>query len=108
MAGSSIFAGIFLEPYDMKDIHSKIGTVITLGGGLVVIFFLADPFQGLIWSQIGLSIQLPWTIFALIALTSSQRVMGKFASPPSHRSSLWIIAAVVTALNVLLLVQMLR
>lgn len=108
MAGSSIFAGIFLEPYDMKDIHSKIGTVITLVGGLIVIFFLADPFQGLIWSQIALSIQLPWTIFALIALTSSQKVMGKFANPPSHRRSLWIIAAIVSALNVLLLLQILR
>jgi manganese transport protein len=108
MAGSSIFAGIFLEPYDMKDIHSKIGTVITLAGGLIVIFCIADPFQGLIWSQIALSIQLPWTIFALIALTSSGKVMGKFVNPPSHRRSLWIIAAAVSALNVLLLVQMLR
>jgi manganese transport protein len=73
-----------------------------------VIIFLSDPFQGLIWSQIALSIQLPWTIFALIALTSSSKVMGKFASPPSHRRSLWTIAVVVSALNVLLLFQMLR
>jgi manganese transport protein len=107
IAGSSIFAGMFLEPYDMKDIHSRIGALITLAGGMIMIFFLTDPFRGLIWSQIVLSIQLPWTIFALIALTSSQRVMGKFASPPSHRRSLWIIAVIVSALNVLLLTRLL-
>ncbi|MGE5894599.1 MAG: Nramp family divalent metal transporter [bacterium] len=108
MAGASIFAGIFLEPYDIKDSHSRIGAAITVAGALVIIVFLTDPFKGLIWSQIALSIQLPWTVFALIKLTSSNRVMGKYANPPSHRISLWIIAVIVSALNAMLLIQILR
>lgn len=106
MAGGSIFAGVFSEPFDLSDSHSRAGVAITLIGALVVIFFLRDPFQGIIWSQIALSIQLPWTIIGLIALTSSSKVMGRFANPPSHRVLLWATAAVVSVLNVMLLLQM--
>ncbi|MBI5101542.1 MAG: Nramp family divalent metal transporter [Nitrospirae bacterium] len=107
MAGGSIFAGIFMEPFNINDSHSRIGIMITLGGGLLAIFFLSDPFQGLIWSQIALSIQLPLTIFSLIYLTSSARVMGKFANTCREKISLWTVAAIVSVLNVMLLIQML-
>ncbi len=107
MAGGSIFAGAFLEPYDIQDSHSRLGVVITIAGALACIALLRDPFQGLIWSQIVLSIQLPWTVFALVALTSSTQVMGKFANPPSHKASLWTVAVIVTVLNVMLLMQLL-
>ncbi|MHB8880167.1 MAG: Nramp family divalent metal transporter [Thermodesulfovibrionales bacterium] len=107
MAGGSIFAGIFMEPFHLEDIHSRVGVLVTLVGGLLLIFLLKDPFQGLIWSQIALSIQLPLTIFGLISLTSSGTVMGRFANTPKDRLSLWLIAVIVSSLNVLLLVQML-
>jgi len=74
-------------------------------GALLIIFFIRDPFRGLIWSQIALSIQLPWTIFALIFLTSSPKVMGKFSNSKSNKLSLWFIAAIVSFLNVMLLIQ---
>ncbi|MGC2061547.1 MAG: Nramp family divalent metal transporter [Thermodesulfovibrionales bacterium] len=107
MAGGSIFAGIFREPFDLQDSHSRTGILITLLGGLVVLFFLVDPFTGLIWSQILLSVQLPLTIFGLISLTSSARVMGKHANTRNEKISLWTVAAVVSVLNLLLLVQIL-
>ena len=107
MAGGSIYAGAFREPLDLTDSHSRIGVAITVLGALVLIFFLRDPFQGLIWSQIALSVQLPLTIFALIALTSSRKVMGKFANPPSHRVLLWAAGLIVIFLNIMLLVQLL-
>lgn len=107
MAGASIFAGMFMEPYDIKDSHSRTGAALTVAGALAGVLLLGDPFQGLIWSQIALSIQLPWTIFALIVLTSSSKVMGRFANPASHKVSLWAIAAVVTGLNVMLLLDLL-
>ena len=105
MAGGSIFAGIFREPFDPSDSHSRTGVAITILGGLLVIFFLQNPFQGILWSQIILSIQLPWTIAALIGLTSSSRVMGRFANPVSHKVLLWITALVVSFLNVMLLIE---
>jgi manganese transport protein len=106
MAGGSIFAGIFQEPFDPSDSHSRTGVIITILGALLIVFFIRDPFQGMIWSQIILSIQLPLTIFALIFLTSSSQVMGKFANPVSHKIMLWLTAVVVSFLNVVLLAQM--
>jgi manganese transport protein len=107
MAGGSIFAGVFQEPFDIKDIHSRIGALTTLLGALVIIFFIRDPFQGLIWSQIILSIQLPWTIFAQIFLTSSPQVMGKFANRLWDKILLAATAIIVSFLNIMLLMQIL-
>jgi manganese transport protein len=103
IAGASIFAGILGEPYDIKDKHSKIGAGITLIGGAAAIFLISDPFKGLILSQVLLSIQLPLTVFTLIYLTSSGRVMGKFKNDRLGRIILFTIAAIVTFLNIMLL-----
>jgi len=107
MAGGTVFAGIFKEPYNIKDRHTRTGVIITLTGGLIAILFLTNPFRGLIWSQIILSIQLPWTIFGLIYLTSSEKVMGKHKNNLKDNIILIAIAAVVSFLNILLLKQIL-
>lgn len=72
MAAGSIFAGIFGESYHIKDIHSRIGVLLSLGVALVIIFFIDNPFYGLIISQMILSIQLPFTVFLQVGLTSSK------------------------------------
>jgi manganese transport protein len=107
MAGGSIVSGIFGEPFNSKDPHTRLGILVTLlvGGG--AIFFINDPFRGLIYSQIFLSIQLPWTIFLQIYLTSSPKVMGKHANTLFGNLLLWSIAAVVTVFNVMLLIEVL-
>ena len=71
MAAGSIFAGMFGESYHVKDVHSRVGILLSLGIALVVILFIENPFQGLIISQMILSIQLPFTIFLQVGLTSS-------------------------------------
>lgn len=106
MAGGCIFAGMFREPIDLSDSHSRAGMVLTLCGALVTIFFITDLLQGLIWSQIVLSIQLPWTIFSLIFLTFSNKVMGRFSSSLGEKISLGIIAVIVSILNILLFIQL--
>ncbi len=106
MAGGSIFAGIFGEPLDLSDSHSRAGVIMTVAGALLIIFFLENPFSAILWSQVVLSIQLPWTIMALIILTSSSKVMGKFANPFWHKIMLWTIAIIVSCLNIALLAQM--
>jgi Mn2+ and Fe2+ transporters of the NRAMP family len=103
MAGGTIFAGIFGEPYNINDIHTKTGVWVTFIPALLVIFFIAEPFQGLIYSQMILSMQLPLTIFLQIYLTSAKKVMGKFANSPLDRILLWSIGIVVLALNLMLL-----
>ena len=108
MAGGSVFAGIFIEPFDINDPHSRIGLGITLLGALAVIMLLSDPFKGILWSQIALSMQLPLTIIPLIFLTSSKKVMGEYANKPYGKIVLWIVGLIVIGLNVALLVDMAR
>jgi manganese transport protein len=99
MAGGSIFSGIYREPYNISDNHTRTGVIISLLGALLIIFFIGDPFKGLILSQVFLSIQLPFTVGAQIYLTSSKKVMGKYANGPYLVFSLSVIAAIVTFLN---------
>jgi manganese transport protein len=106
MAGGSIFAGIFGESYDIKDRHSRIGVGVTIVGALVCIFFITDPFSGLVWSQVALSIQLPFTILTQVMLTSSRRVMGAHANTRFEKITLWGTGAIVAVLNVMLLASM--
>ena len=103
MAGGSIFAGIFDEPYNIKDVHSKIGVLITMVTATAAIFFIRSPFDGLVYSQMFLSIQLPVTIFTQIYLTSSKKVMGSYANSRLDKILLWTFAVIVTGLNLLLL-----
>lgn len=103
MAAGSIFAGIFGESYHIKDSHSQVGVALSLGIALLLIAFIGDPFKGLLVSQMILSIQLPFTVFLQVSLTSSRRVMGKYVNSRWSTFMLYAIAAVVTILNLLLL-----
>ena len=105
MAGGSIFAGMFAEPYDIHDSHTKTGVLVTMVTAAVIIFFISSPFDGLIYSQMLLSIQLPITIFTQIYLTSSHKVMGKYANSRLDKTLLWVVGLVVTVLNIALLIS---
>jgi manganese transport protein len=105
MAAGSIFAGMFNEPYDIKDSHSRTGVITSLVAATILIFIIGDPFRGLILSQMFLSMQLPFTIFFQARLTSSEKVMGKHKNTTSTRIIIYLLGAIVTALNVMLLVS---
>ena len=105
MAAGSIFSGMFKEPYDIKDTHSKIGVFISIFFALIMIFVISNPFRGLIISQMFLSIQLPITIFLQVYLTSSEKVMGKHKNSPSTRFLLYLIGVIVTVLNIMLVIS---
>lgn len=103
MAAGSIFAGFFGESYNIKDSHSRLGVLLSLGVALLIIFFISDPFYGLIISQMVLSVQLPITVFLQVSLTSSKRVMGKYVNSRSTTVILYSVAVIVTVLNLMLL-----
>ena len=103
MAAGSIFAGIFGESYNIRDPHSRVGVLLSLCIALVAIFFIDNPFYGLIISQMVLSIQLPFTVFLQVGLTSSKKVMGEYANSRWSTFVLYAIAIVVSVLNIMLL-----
>ena len=106
MAAGSIFAGIYREPYDIKVSHSRWGVLLSLVMALIIIMLVSNPFMGLIYSQMILSIQLPVTIFLQVYLTSSGKVMGKYKNRTSTKWILYILGGIVTVLNVMLFISM--
>lgn len=107
MAAGSIFAGMYKEPFDIKDNHSRVGVGISLILALGIIFLITNPFQGLIISQMILSVQLPVTIFLQVYLTSSEKVMGKYRNSTYSKIILYLLGAIVSGLNVALLASLL-
>lgn len=106
MAGASIYAGLYGEPLNLKDNHSRMGVYISFFTALAVIFFISAPFLGLIYSQMALSVQLPFTIFLQVYLTSSKKVMGAHANPRWMVTLLSAIGLLVAWLNVKLLLSL--
>lgn len=105
MAAGSIFAGMFNESYNSRDPHSITGIIISYGVSLLVILFIGDPFKGLLISQMVLSLQLPFTVFLQVALTSSKKVMGQYANKRWNSIFLYGLAIIVTALNIWLFID---
>ncbi|KMO87350.1 Mg2+/Co2+ transporter [Megasphaera cerevisiae DSM 20462] len=105
IASGSIFSGMFGEDYNIKDYHSWHGVLISYIIALILIAFISDPFMGLVYSQMLLSVQLPITIALLVYLTSSRRVMGKFVNTLPMKVVLILIGVIVGVLNLALLWQ---
>ena len=105
MAAGTIFAGMYKEPYDIKDNHSKLGVAISLVLGYLIILLITNPFSGLVISQMILSIQLPITIFSQVYLTSSEKVMGKYKNRTATKIVLYLLGGIVTALNIALFIS---
>ncbi len=105
MAAGSIFSGLYHESYNVKDTHSVVGILLSLCVALLLIFVIGNPFKGLLYSQMFLSIQLPLTVFLQVSLTSSKRVMGKYANKPLSSAFLYALATLVTILNIWLLIE---
>lgn len=106
MAAGTIFAGMYKEPYDIKDNHSRLGVALSLIVAYLIILCISNPYNGLIMSQMVLSIQLPITIFLQVKLTSSEKVMGKYKNTFFTRTLIYTIGVVVTILNIMLFISL--
>lgn len=107
MAAGSIFAGMYKEPYDIKDNHSRVGVALSLFIAFGIIMLITNPFKGLIISQMVLSIQLPFTIFLQVYLTSSEKVMGKYKNTLFSKIALYSLGVIVSVLNIALFISFL-
>lgn len=57
----------------------------------------------LVFSQVVLSMQLPFAVIPLVRFVSDRRKMGKFAIPSYVAATAWIVAGIIVVLNVKLL-----
>ena len=98
---SSITAG--MAGGTIKSKERRWGILLTMIPAAAVILLIDSPFQGLLYSQMFLGMQLPITVFTQIYLTSSKKVMGKYANSLRLKIALFAIAVIVTLLNIALL-----
>ncbi len=105
MAEANVITGYFGKSEDPKSAFYKISLVVTSIPAFFIILFSKNFYNLLIFSQVILSIQLPFTIIPLILLSKSEKIMGKFKL---SKAGLWtsvVISAVIIGLNVFLLYQ---
>ncbi|ORI84306.1 Nramp family divalent metal transporter [Leuconostoc lactis] len=104
---------IVMEGFIRLRIPMWIRRVITRGLALipVIIFTLlyggaeAELDQLLVYSQVFLSLALPFAMAPLIYFTSSKKIMGEFANPRWMAILGWIIFAVLTILNLQIIID---
>ena len=97
---------MYKEPYDIKDNHSRLGVALSLLIAFGIILLITNTFQGLIISKMILSIQLPFTIFFQVYLTSSEKVMGKYKNTLFSKITLYSLGVIVTTLNIALFISL--
>ena len=98
MAGETVMDGFV----DYK-IPLNLRRFITMLPGAVVILMGINPMKALVLSQVSLSFALPAAIIPMLIITSKRRYMGDFVNKSATNIIGVIIAAIIIALNVLLL-----
>jgi manganese transport protein len=97
-AGAMIMSGLL-----RRSIPLLLRRLITLVPALAILAIGLDPTRALVFSQVVLSFGIPFALIPLVRLTSDSSVMG---SDTNHRVTTalgWIVAGVITLLNVGLL-----
>ncbi|MGL6235263.1 MAG: Nramp family divalent metal transporter [Segniliparus sp.] len=77
--------------------------LVTLTPALLIIALGADLSQALVLSQVVLSFGIPFALIPLVRLTSDPAIMGEAANAKATRALGWLIAGLITGLNVLLI-----
>ncbi len=59
----------------------------------------------LVFSQVILSLQLPFAVIPLVMFTSNRGLMGEFVNPFWLKAVAWLVASIIVGLNSWLLLQ---
>jgi len=97
-AGAMIMSGLL-----RRSIPLLLRRLITLVPALAILAIGLDPTRTLVFSQVVLSFGIPFALIPLVRLTSDPSVMGPDTNHRATTVSGWIVAGLITLLNVGLL-----
>ncbi|MBB5912965.1 manganese transport protein [Nocardia transvalensis] len=97
-AGAMIMEGLL-----RRQIPLLLRRVITLVPALIILAAGIDPTQALIISQVVLSFGIPLALIPLVRFTSDRTLMGPDTNHRWTTAAAWLIAAIISALNLLLI-----
>jgi manganese transport protein len=103
MAEVNVITGFLGKPEDPRTLLYRLATFITAIPSFLIILLGVDTYKILIFSQVVLSIQLPFTLIPLLILCRSKKLMGVFRSRNGEFLALIAISALIIALNLFLL-----
>lgn len=99
---------VIMQGYIDRHIPIYLRRLITMLPALAIIWFGADPSTSLILSQVILSFGIPFALIPLLLFCSNRKIMGTLVNKTSTTVAAWAIAAVIIALNIFLLYQILH
>jgi manganese transport protein len=103
MAEVNVITGFLGKPEDPRTLLYRISVFVTAIPSFLVIMLAMDTFRILIFSQVVLSIQLPFTLIPLLMLCRDRNRMGRLRSSQTEFVAAVVISAVIIALNIYLL-----
>lgn len=105
LAGQVVFEG-FLKTEHVSPFLIRVGTrLVTMAPALIAILMHAQPVDILMWSQVILSIQLPFAMLPLVMLTDDRALMGAMVNRGWIRLVMWPATVILLILNVVVLGQ---
>jgi manganese transport protein len=99
-AGQVVMAG-FIN----VNISLYVRRIVTMIPALVVLAIGVNPTRALILSQVVLSFGIPFALIPLVMLTSRRDVMGVHVNKRLTTVTAWVLAALISGLNVFLLAR---
>ncbi|HEX4106902.1 MAG TPA: Nramp family divalent metal transporter [Solirubrobacteraceae bacterium] len=79
---------------------------VTMIPSLLVLAFAVNTTQALVYSQVVLSFGIPFALIPLILLTRRADVMGAMVNRRGTSMAMWAVTGVISALNAVLLIQL--
>jgi manganese transport protein len=108
LSSSSVgtYAGqVVMQGFIRRSIPLVVRRAVTMAPALVVLGIGLDPTSSLVISQVVLSFGIPFALVPLVLLTRRADVMGAFANARRTTLTAGVVAALISALNVFLLLK---
>ena len=108
LASSSVgtYAGqVVMQGFIGRQVPLTLRRLITMAPALIVLALGVNPTDALVLSQVVLSFGIPFALVPLILLTRRTDVMGVLVNQRRTTILAWVVAALIIALNLLLLGQ---
>jgi manganese transport protein len=96
---------VVMQGFIRRRIPLWVRRLVTMIPAFVVIGIGADPSRTLVLSQVVLSFGIPFALIPLVLFTSKREIMGALVNRRLTIAAAVVIAAVISGLNVFLLVQ---
>jgi manganese transport protein len=103
-SGVGTYAGqVVMQGFIQRRIPLFLRRLLTLAPAIVILSLGVDPTEALVFSQVVLAFGIPFALVPLVLLTRDRRLMGELTNRPVTTVLASVAAAVIIALNAVLL-----